>query len=54
MLLSRGEVWGAGREAFRTEEILPLEMTYTVQKSGAPLDMPLGVVDDLNLHKNLY
>jgi len=49
MCLSNGEACGAVRAALRTEEILPLEITYTVQKSGAPFNMLLGVLD-LNLH----
>ena len=49
---SSGEVLGAGRDAFRTEERwIPFGITYTVQKSGAPFDTVLGMLDDLNLHK---
>lgn len=45
-----GELYGAGREALRCEESFPLEMTYTVQKSGAPFETLLDILDDLNLH----
>lgn len=31
------------------EEIFPLEMVYTVQKSGAPFDTLDGIDDVLNL-----
>lgn len=44
-----GETAGAGREAARINEIFPLEITYTVQKSGAPFDTVLGISDILNL-----
>lgn len=46
-----GEEYGAGREEFFTEEIFPLEMTKTVQKSGAAFDTLPGTLDALNLHK---
>lgn len=45
----RGEVKGAGREAFLTEDTFPFEMTYTVQKSGAAFDTLLPMLDVLNL-----
>ena len=51
ILSSSGEVQGAGREALRTEETFPLEITYTEQKSGTPFDTLLGMFDVLNLHK---
>lgn len=51
--LTIGELYGAAREAFRTEEIFPLEMTYTVQKSGAPFDTLLGILDVLNLREKI-
>lgn len=38
-----------GREADRIDEIFPLEITNTVQKSGAPLDTLPGVSVCLNL-----
>lgn len=47
--LCSGEACGALRAALLTEDILPLEMTYTLQKSGAPFNMLLGVLV-LNLH----
>jgi hypothetical protein len=37
-----GEANGAGREAFLIVETFPFDTTYTVQKSGAPLDTVLG------------
>lgn len=46
---SRGELKGADRDAFFTDETFPFEMTYTVQKSGAPFDTLLPMLDDLNL-----
>lgn len=46
---SRGELKGADREAFFTDETFPFDITYTVQKSGAPFDTLLPVLDDLNL-----
>lgn len=48
-----GEMNGAGREAFRFEEIFPLPMTYTLQKSGAAFDAIIGTsaLNFLN-HKN--
>lgn len=44
-----GEETGAAREAARVEEIFPLEMRYTVQKSGTPFDTPPGISFGLNL-----
>lgn len=44
-----GEINGAGREAFLTEEIFVLDMTYTVQKSGAAFDALLGMSVVFNL-----
>lgn len=43
-----GEETGAVREAARVEEIFPLEMTYTVQKSGTPFDTLEGMSFGLN------
>lgn len=37
-----GEVNGAERDAFRFEEIFPLDTTYMLQKSGAAFDTLLG------------
>lgn len=45
----RGETAGAGREADLVDEIFPLDMTYTVQKSGTPFDILPGMSIALNL-----
>lgn len=44
-----GEGFGTGRVADRTDVIFPLEMTYTVQKSGAAFKTLLGTSVVLNL-----
>lgn len=44
-----GEEIGAVRDAAWVEEIFPLEMTYTVQKSGTPFDTLPGISLTLNL-----
>lgn len=44
-----GETAGAGREADLMDEIFPFEITYTVQKSGAPFDTFPGISAVLNL-----
>lgn len=54
MVESSGDLYGAAREEFRCEEIFPLEMAYTVQKSGAPFETLLAILDDLNLHQKMY
>jgi hypothetical protein len=38
-----GDTRGAARMALRCEDTLPLFTTYTVQKSGAPLEMVVGM-----------
>lgn len=45
----RGEVKGVERDAFLTDDTFPFEMTYTLQKSGAPFDTLLPMLDVLNL-----
>ena len=45
----RGEKEGAERDAFLTDDTFPFEMTYTVQKSGAPFDTLPPTLDVLNL-----
>ena len=47
--LRRGDMAGAAREADRVDEIFPLDMTYTVQKSGAPFVILPGMSIALNL-----
>lgn len=46
---------GAGREADLIDDIFPLDITYTVQKSGAPFDTLPGMSVVLNLlRQNFY
>ena len=47
--LRSGEETGAGRKADRIDWIFPLDMTYTLQKSGAPLPTLPGISVTLNL-----
>ena len=47
--LRSGETAGAGRDADCLSEIFPLEMTYTVQKSGTPFETLPGISVALNL-----
>lgn len=50
-MVRSGETAGAWRMAWRTDDTLPpLVTTYTVQKSGAVLEMLLEM-SALNLHK---
>lgn len=42
---------GAGREADLIVAILPLDITYTVQKSGAPFVTLPGISVALNLRR---
>lgn len=44
---------GGGREAVREDEIFPLWMTYTVQKSGTPFVILPGMSFTLNLSSNI-
>jgi hypothetical protein len=51
IMVRRGETAGAWRVAWRTDDTLPfLVTTYTVQKSGAVLEMLLEM-SALNLHR---
>lgn len=36
------------------DEILPLDMTYTLQKSGAPFDTIPGISAALNLQRQTF
>lgn len=47
--LRSGETAGAGREADRIDDIFPFDITYTVQKSGAPFETFPGTSVVLNL-----
>lgn len=47
--LCSGEIAGAGRDADRVDWIFPLEMMYTVQKSGEPFNTLPGKSVTLNL-----
>ena len=47
--LRSGETAGAGRDADCLSEIFPLEITYTVQKSGTPFETLPGISVALNL-----
>lgn len=49
ILVMNGGRAGAGREADRKDDIFPLEIIYTVQKSGAPLDTLFATSVFLNL-----
>lgn len=44
----RGGGFGTGIVADCTDEILPLEMTYTLQNSGAILETLLGTSEAMN------
>ncbi|KAB5526538.1 hypothetical protein DKX38_020385 [Salix brachista] len=49
-----GEAKGAGREAFLIVETFPFETTYTVQKSGAPLDTVLDIANQSSELRRIY
>lgn len=44
---------GAGRVAVLQDDTFPLEIIYTVQKSGAPFEMVVGKSDVLNLSRQI-
>ena len=51
--LRKGEEGGAGREADRMDWIFPLDITYTLQKSGAPFATEPGTSVALNLRRGM-
>ena len=52
--IGRGGGLGTGTVADLTDEILPLEITYTLQNSGAPFERLVGTSVLLNVLSQRY